>query len=620
VDTTLSDALVGQLLDGRYRVEARIARGGMATVYTALDTRLDRIVAVKVMHPQFAHDDGFVARFNREAKAAARLSHPNVVSVYDQGEDGGNIFLAMEYVEGRTLRDLLRERGRLTPAQALSIAEPVVSALRAAHGAGLVHRDIKPENVLLADDGRIKVADFGLARAVAVADATATTGLLIGTVAYLAPEQVERNVADERSDVYAIGTLLYEMLVGTPPYDGATAWAVATRHVQEDVPLPSETITDIPPELDEIVQTATRRDPAQRYADAGALLEAVRRARVTVGGDAGGLTVVTRPDAAPAQHTQVLAGPIAPPPGAKTDKPKKERGPRRWSWIIAGLLALLVGISAGLGYYFAVGRYTHVPGVVSMTPEAATAKLQHAGLKVRSGDPVFSKAVPVGLVGSQDPGPNKRIGKHGTVTLHTSKGPEVYAVPAFKGKTFSQAKTLLSQNHLKLGEVTRKNDDTLPKDQVISSSPNAGVKLEPGATVALVVSDGPAPVVIPNVVGKNVNDASQILVAAGLTVATTPVFSDSVPKDSVVSQNPPANANGHRRDTVTLSVSQGPQLFDVPNVVGKNVNDARTILTQAGFKVDVSRPPFFGGNTVQAQNPGGGSQRKHGTTIHLVVY
>jgi serine/threonine-protein kinase len=620
VDTTLSDALVGHLLDGRYRVEARIARGGMATVYTALDTRLDRIVAVKVMHPQFAHDEGFVARFNREAKAAARLSHPNVVSVYDQGEDGGSIFLAMEYVEGRTLRDLLRERGRLTPAQALSIAEPVVSALRAAHAAGLVHRDIKPENVLLANDGRIKVADFGLARAIAVADATATTGLLIGTVAYLAPEQVERNVADERSDVYAIGTLLYEMLVGTPPYDGATAWAVATRHVQEDVPLPSETVTDVPPELDEIVQTATRRDPERRYADAGALLEAVRRARVTVGGEAGGLTVVTQPDAAPAQHTQVLAGPIAPPPGEKPDKPKKDPRPRRWTWIIAGLLALLVGISAGLGYYFAVGRYTHVPGVVSLTPEAATAKLQHAGLKVRTGASVFSSTVPVGLVGSQEPGPNKRIGKHGTVTVHLSKGLELYAVPLVTGKTLDQATKLLSQNHLQIGVVTRQNDDTVPKDQVISSLPKSGDRLPPRSKVALVVSDGPAPVVIPNVVGKNVNDASQTLTTVGLKVVTTPVFSDTVPKDTVAAQNPPESTNGHRGDTVTLSVSQGPQLFSVPDVVGKNVNDAKTILIQAGFKPDVSRPPFFGGNTVQAQNPGGGSQRKHGTTIHLVVY
>src|SRR3954447_12315666 len=298
MDTTLSDPLIGRLLDGRYRVEAPIAHGGMASVYTALDTRLHRIVALKVMHPSLARDAEFVARFNREAKAVARLSHPNVVSVYDQGEDGGHVFLTMEYVEGRTLRDLLRERGRLTPAQALSIIEPVVSALSAAHSAGLVHRDVKPENVLLADDGRIKVADFGLARAVAAADHTNTTNVLIGTVAYLAPEQVERGVSDARSDVYAVGVMLYEMLVGRPPYDGETAWAVASRHVHEDVPAPSAAVPGIPKELDALVLSATQRDPAARPADGGELLEAVRRARAAVGpSSAADLTVIARPDA-----------------------------------------------------------------------------------------------------------------------------------------------------------------------------------------------------------------------------------------------------------------------------------------------------------------------------------
>ncbi|MDX6286726.1 MAG: eukaryotic-like serine/threonine-protein kinase [Frankiales bacterium] len=618
MDATLSDALVGRLLDGRYRVEALIARGGMATVYTALDTRLDRIVALKVMHPQFAHDDDFVARFNREAKAAARLSHPNVVSVYDQGEDDGSIFLAMEYVQGRTLRDLLRERGRLTPAQALSILEPVVSALRAAHAAGLVHRDIKPENVLLADDGRIKVADFGLARALAVSDTSATTGVLIGTVAYLAPEQVERNVADERSDIYAVGTLLYEMLVGTPPYDGATAWAVATRHVQEDVPLPSETIADMPAELDEIVHTATRRDPEQRFADASALLEAIRGARVTVGGEAGRLTVITRPDAAPSQHTQVLAGPIAPPPGAKADKAKKSPGRRRTFWIVAALIALLVGVSAGLGYYFAIGRYTHVPGVVSLTPQAATTKLHDAGLKVRTGAPVFSKTVAVGLIGSTDPGSGHRIGKNGTVTLHLSKGPEVYAVPQLANKKLADAEKALKANNLVLGNTNRDYSDTVKEGYVISTTPPAGQKLEPGSKVDLLVSKGPAPVSIPNVVGKNITDAQSQLVAVGLKVTPKNVFSDTVPKDVVVAQDPVEGSPGHRGDTVTLSVSQGPELFPVPNVVGMKLGDARNVLEAAGFKVDVTRP--FGGNTVRAQNPGGGSQEKKGTTVRLVVY
>jgi eukaryotic-like serine/threonine-protein kinase len=232
VDTTVRDPLVGQVLDGRYRVESRLARGGMATVYEAVDERLDRTIALKVMHPGLAEDEQFVSRFIREAKAAARLSHPNVVAVFDQGADGGHVFLAMEYVAGRTLRDLMREHGRLSPRQALEVLEPVLAALGAAHHAGIVHRDVKPENVLLADDGRVKVADFGLARAVTSSTShTATSGILMGTVAYLSPEQVERGVADQRSDVYAAGILLYEMLTGVKPYDGETAIQVAYRHV-----------------------------------------------------------------------------------------------------------------------------------------------------------------------------------------------------------------------------------------------------------------------------------------------------------------------------------------------------------------------------------------------------
>src|SRR3954462_2979014 len=259
--------MIGRVLDGRYRVGPRIARGGMATVYEATDLRLDRVCALKIMHAGLGDDEDFADRFVHEARAAARLSHPNVVSVYDQGDDDGTLFLAMEYIPGHTLRDLVRAGAPMSPARALALLDPVLAALAAAHQAGLVHRDVKPENVLLADDGRIKVADFGLARAVAAADHTNTTNVLIGTVAYLAPEQVERGIADARSDVYAVGVMLYEMLVGKPPYDGETAWAGASRHVHEDVPAPATVIGDLPKEVDDLVVQTTSRDPANRPAD-----------------------------------------------------------------------------------------------------------------------------------------------------------------------------------------------------------------------------------------------------------------------------------------------------------------------------------------------------------------
>src|SRR3954470_3555260 len=276
MSTTVADPLLGRLLDDRYEIRRRLAVGGMATVYAAIDTRLDRPVAVKVMHPALAADEEFVARFRREAKAAARLSSPAVVNVTDQGQDGGTVFLVMELVQGRTLRDRLRAEGTLAPAQALAVLDPVLEALGAAHAAGYVHRDVKPENVLMADDGRVKVGDFGLARAVDASPLTSTTGLLLGTVAYLHPEQVRRGVADARTDVYASGVLLFEMLTGRPPFEGDTALSVAYQHLHDRVPLPSALRPEVPDELDELVATATEPDPDNRPVDAAAMLDDLR--------------------------------------------------------------------------------------------------------------------------------------------------------------------------------------------------------------------------------------------------------------------------------------------------------------------------------------------------------
>src|SRR3954471_5080121 len=283
MSTTVADPLLGRLLDDRYEIRRRLAVGGMATVYAAIDTRLDRPVAVKVMHPALAADDEFVVRFRREAKAAARLSSPTVVNVTDQGQDGGTVFLVMELVEGRTLRDRLRSEGPLPPAEALAVLDPVLEALAVAHAAGYVHRDVKPENVLIANDGRIKVGDFGLARAVDASPLTATTGLLLGTVAYLAPEQVRRGVADARTDVYACGVLLFELLTGRPPFEGDTALSVAYQHLHDRVPAPSTLRSDVPEELDELVRAATEPDPDDRPVDAEALLEDVRHVASQLG-------------------------------------------------------------------------------------------------------------------------------------------------------------------------------------------------------------------------------------------------------------------------------------------------------------------------------------------------
>jgi serine/threonine-protein kinase len=636
VDTALSDALVGQVLDGRYQVESRIARGGMATVYKALDRRLDRIVALKVMHPALAEDEEFVRRFIREARSAARLSHPNVVSVFDQGEDGGHVFLAMEYVEGRTLRAVLRERGRLSAAQALAVLEPVLAALAAAHRAGLVHRDVKPENVLLADDGRVKVADFGLARAVTGANLTGTTGVLIGTVAYLAPEQVEHGKADARTDVYSAGILLFEMLVGRPPYDGETALSVAYKHVNADVPAPSTLVGGVPENVDTLVRTATRRDPAARYADAEAfLIDAARVRRGGVPNDPGPVVAPSRPGvgdapttavprALPASadtvhHTQVLpplpaeGGPDVPPdPQPRTGRWRPRRG------LIAALIIVLLAVLAGVGgWWYGAGRYTHAPAVLKLDQTAATAKLRTDGLKVHLGSPVFSDVVDKDLVASQTPAPGDRVRKGGTVTLHLSKGPEVYAVPDLAGSTLDAAKSALAATHLAVGDVTEQYSDTVAKGQVISTDPAPGTVIRHDTAVSLVVSKGVQPVTVPNVANASQADATKALTGALLKVKVAQANSTTVPKGSVISQDVAPGTVVPKGTTVTITVSQGPPMVAVPDVVGQNVQQATQVLQAAGFQVAVVRAPF-GPGKVYDQSPKGQAPQGSKVTLYVV--
>ncbi len=602
---TLTDPLVGALLDGRYRIQARLARGGMATVYTAVDIRLDRRVAVKVMHPALADDEQFVARFIREAKAAARLSHPNVVPVFDQGADGGSVFLVMEYVAGRTLRDLLHERGRLSAGSALGLLEPVLAALEAAHSAGLVHRDVKPENVLLADDGRVKVADFGLARAVEAANITATAGLLMGTVGYLAPEQVERGSSDARSDVYAAGILLYELLTGTPPYVGETALAVAYRHVHDDVPAPSTFVPSVPASVDVLVRQATARDPAARFPSARAFRTELQRARAGLGpGDVVDLrdTVVVP---LPERVRERPAGSVA----------VSARANRRGHRVAAALLALLVLAAGGSGWWFGAGRYTSVPPLLKLTQAAAVDRLHSAGLGVRFGPEIFSESIPAGMVATESPGAGHRLVRGQAVTLALSRGRQFYAVPPLTGADVPTATATLAATHLRA--VTGPLEyATVPAGAVSRTSPAPGAQLRPDSPVTLIVSRGPKPVAVPPVANLDVATATARLRAAGFKTATTEAYSDTVPNGLVMSADRRTAVPGA---TVTLQVSKGPQLFPVPKVVDWPVRKARAALLAAGFRVDVISVPF-GPGRVLAQSPPGGGMAAHGTTITLSVF
>ncbi len=617
MDTTLSDPMVDRLLDGRYAVESRLARGGMASVYLATDTRLDRRVAIKVMHPGLAEDPDFVARFNREARASARLSHPDIVAVYDQGEDDGQAFLVMEYVPGATLRAVLRDRGRLSPAEALAVMDHVLAALAAAHDAGLVHRDVKPENVLVTADGRVKVADFGLARAVAGHTLTAADGALLGSPAYLAPEQVRDGTADARTDVYAAGIMLFELLTGRAPYAGEHAMAIANQRLSEDVPPPSSVASGIPSELDALVLAATARDADERPSNAGELhrsLVAVRNRLGLHGGVPGLPTVATTVLSAPAQHTLVVdrderpAGDVTKPP-----KTPKRRRRRRWGFIALAVVVVLALLAAGAGWYLAMARYTKTPGVLDLGRDAAIAKLRHAGLKVRWLAPVYDGTVTSGLVAVERPGPGQQVRSGATVSLALSLGAD--HVPTLRKLTVAEATAALQKVQLKVGDTTRDYSSTIAAGRIISSSPDAGAEIEPGTAVSLVVSKGPAPVTVPDVHGKKVGDATSILNSLGLQVTTTETFSDTVKAGIVISSSPGPGTSLRKGDTVNLVVSKGPQLFPVPDVTGMKIDRAIQVIEQAGFRAD-PRQAFPGGpGKVFRQTPTGNQPK--GTVIEL---
>ncbi|HEX7186939.1 MAG TPA: Stk1 family PASTA domain-containing Ser/Thr kinase, partial [Actinomycetes bacterium] len=483
MDTTVKDLLVGRVLDGRYRVGARLARGGMATVYEAHDSRLDRIIALKVMHPSLADDEEFVSRFIREAHSAARLSHPNVVAVYDQGADQGHVFLAMELVRGRTLRDLIRESGHLSPRQALEVLEPVLAALGAAHQAGIVHRDVKPENVLISDDNRIKVADFGLARAVSGNNShTTASGILMGTVAYLSPEQVEKGHADPRSDVYAAGILLYEMLTGLKPYDGETAIQVAYRHVHDDVPAPSTLVPNLPAELDALVARATNRDPDKRPDDARRMLaETTAARRMLSEGELDSLGPALSAIPTTSDKTLVVdlrnqgpqpgarrgdTGPLGAAGGPTGPRLRRSKGP------IALLLILLLtlGLSGFAWFYAAVLSKTTTPSLLKLTQSQAAEKAGREGLDTKLGKPEYSETIPAGLVLDTDPRPGASIDKDGTVSLILSRGPERYAVPDVLGEQEEQARQMLDE-HFTIAGSERRYSDKIERGSVISVDP-----------------------------------------------------------------------------------------------------------------------------------------------------
>lgn len=630
--TAPADPMIGRLVDGRYQVRSRIARGGMATVYLATDLRLERRVAIKVMHGHLADDNTFKTRFVQEARSAARLAHPNVVNVFDQGQDADMAYLVMEYLPGITLRDLLKDYKRLTPEQTIDILDAVLSGLAAAHKAGIVHRDLKPENVLLADDGRIKLGDFGLARAASAN--TATGQALLGTIAYLSPELVTRGVADARSDIYALGIMTYEMLTGEQPYVGEAPMQIAYQHANESVPAPSTRNPAVPHELDELVLWATSRDPDARPADARIMLERLREVEPGLRSSqprasAGDTMVIGALTGAPTAETRVLS-PVGRPAVAPatatgevgadgdaatlTDAANGRR--RRGYWILA-LILLVTGLAAGTGWYFGAGpgSLATVPDTTGLLPDTATQVLQDAGFQVEPAER-HDPEVPTGQVSGTDPENGALTRRGSTVQLFVSLGPQMLDVPQVAGMPEADARSALEAFTVADDAVDQYSAD-VESGAVIgvldaSGAPVAATYPERGG-LTLVVSVGP----VPPVEGLAVGEAQARLEQAGLTVELAePQFSSDVPVDVVITADwldDPMNPG----DVVRLTASKGPELLEVPNVItGQTIAEAREQLEAAGFTVASNVPNFLEAAVVASvQSPAAGEQVERGTEV-----
>lgn len=681
----IADALLGLLVDDRYQVKHRLARGGMASVYIAHDTRLDRPVAMKVMHQHLAEDPQFLQRFTREARSAARIVHPGVVSVFDQGSVDGRPYLVMDLIDGPTIRDLLRREGSFTLARSLSYCDDILQALRAAHRIGVIHRDIKPENVLLPHEGSARVTDFGLARA--VSDATmSVTGNMLGTVTYMAPEVATNGETDARTDLYSVGIMLYEMLTGAVPWHGDNALHIAYSHVHDDVPAPSDEQPWIPREVDDFVAALCARNPQERLSSADEAIALLGRVVATI---PPGLSQ-RRADIAPSPvntgdhtalislpaHTAILPAVSSPstvasastsrgaqekntsssdrqpsgvshPAGTVSEvtpplissptvshrneqgdgplpSPQKmpvvERNKRPLILVLIALVVLSL-IGAGTGWWwneYGPGSYLPLPTTTGRAATDVRADLEALGFTVKE-EESFSDSVIRGVVISSQPTSGSSAHKTATITLIVSKGPDLRTVPDLTKKPLEEARQLLEQAGLLLGEQHEDWSEDIPAQAIISQSEAPDVQLKVDSTVDVVVSKGRQPRDVPDLTNKTFDEAKAALEELELGIEAREAHSDSVEKGRIISQEPSAQTQLYRGDTVNVMISLGPEMVEVPNVFGKSEAEAVTMLKDAGFHVEVKRQ--LGGvfRTAHSTEPGSGTSLPKGSTIILNI-
>ena len=637
-----TDPLIGLLVDERYRVTRRLARGGMATVYVAQDERLDRPVALKVMHPHLADSDAFVERFRREARSAARIVHPGVVSVFDQGVVTGQGFLVMELIDGTNLRQLLRAQGAFTIPQALRYTTDTLEALRAAHRVGVIHRDIKPENILVPSDGPAKVTDFGLARAASEVSMS-STGNMLGTVAYIAPEIATTAEADARSDIYSVGIMLYEMLTGAVPWAGESPLQIASHHVSDDVPSPSAAQPWIPREIDDLVAALTAREPANRPADASDAIDLVaraaaaipsnlanRRAEVAPGerhraSETSALNTeimsaqFTRPLPSPASSSVALVHTSGATQAAQAASPPKKSA-RAAAWIALVVLLLVVAGLGGRWWWteYGPGSYLTMPETTGRTLTDVQADLDALGLHTQV-EEEFSDDIDTGSVTRSDPEGGSSVHKRAEVQLYVSKGVDMKTVPEVTGKSQDEAQRSLTDAGLAVGAVTDAYSEDVPQGQVISQSVAAGTSLAHDSAVDIVLSKGREPLTVPTLSGLSASAAKSAIEDLGLVAAPTEAYSDTVAEGQVISQQTREGSTLHRGDSVAYTVSKGPEKVAIPDVVGLQREEARSLLEGTGFTVkeEAILGGFFG--TVRSSDPAAGTMTKKGSTVTITI-
>ncbi len=579
------------VIDGRYRVLQKLGSGGMADVYCAEDSQLGRRVALKVLHRRFAEDQQFVERFRREASSAAGLQHPNIVAIFDRGEWDGTYYIAMEYVEGRTLKDIIREKGPAPPEAAVDITLQILRAARFAHKRGIVHRDIKPHNVLIDTDGRVRVTDFGIARA-GTSDMT-ETGSIMGTAQYLSPEQAQGRPVDARSDLYAIGIVLYELLTGRVPFDAESPVTIALMQVNEAPLPPRQLVPAIPPELEAIVLRAMEKDPARRFADADEFIAALEAGRVA---------------------------PLPPPPVVVEEviEEDEEPGRRWWLWLL--ILLALAAIALGL-YLLLRPEQLTVPNVIGRESATATQILQNRGFEVDIVN-VENPDVERNTVASQDPRPNTEAPEGSTVTINVSTGPGEASVPAVAGMPEDEAKRQLEDAGFE-SKVEREFSDSVRKGRVIDTQPGSGSVIERGSTVTMRVSRGVEQIDVPDVVGQSEDEARDTLRDAGLRVGEVTERESTDEEPGTVLEQDPADGGKVDRDSpVDLVVAAAPPDVAVPNVVDMAEDEAVTTLEDAGFEVSVRDQPATSPDqegVVLDQAPDAGTERPEGATIRISV-